>query len=152
MHNCNSQSFLTDVYFLFLQNYFQIVKVSVRNFLSSNKLKMFDEFLSKSFPLVQNLDFFKINLLLALTHPTKPGEFDVVTQKFLSGLHFKYKTILRRKIKWKNESFPVDSAEVFHRHQALAQLHDQYLKSSETQWNLYPVYQRVGQAQLGTVI
>jgi hypothetical protein len=113
--------------------------VSVRNFLSADKLGMFDELLSKCFPLIQHSDFFKLNLLITLTNPILSGEFDVVTQKFLSGLHFKYRTILRRKIKWKNESFPIDSTEVFARHEALTQLYEQYLKRCETHWNsLYP--------------
>ncbi len=135
---------LNSIYFgFFMHNFilqfafFQIVKVSVRNYLSANKLKMFDEFLSKSFLLIQNSDFFKLNLLLTLTQPSKAGEFDDVTQKFLSALHFKYRTILRRKMKWKNESFPVDSVEVFSRHEALTHLQDQYLKSFGTYWNFY---------------
>jgi len=81
---------------------------------------------------VQNSDFFKLNLLLSMTQPTKIEECDdVTTQKFLSGLHFKYKAILRRKMKVKNETFPVDPVTVFSSHQALTQLQDRFLMSSE---------------------
>ena len=94
---------------------------------------MFEELLLNTFLLIQNSYFFKLNLLLTLTQPTKNGESDAVTQKFLSGLHFKYKTILRRKMKTKNEALPlVDPVAVFSSHLALAHLQDRFLACSET--------------------
>jgi hypothetical protein len=88
--------------------------------------------MSNSFLLIQNSDFFKLNLLLALTQPTQSEESDAVTQSFLSGLHFKYKSILRRKLKSNTDFLLVDPVAVFSSHLALTQVQERFLKSSVT--------------------
>ena len=61
-----------------LTNYFKVVK-QLRSF-------------------VLDPEYFKLKLLLALTLPQESGE---VTTNHLSGLHFTYLRLLRRRLEWK---------------------------------------------------
>ena len=77
--------------------------------------RLFGNFLSETLFLVRNKDLFRINLLVAMTAPC--GDDD--SFKALSNLHYKYKMILKRRIRWKSDwtestaqsedpNFPID--------------------------------------------
>jgi hypothetical protein len=64
--------------------------------LSPEQWSVFSNLLSLTQTLVSDPDFYKLNLLYTLTQPQNGEE-----NRMLFKLHFKYKTILTRRLKWK---------------------------------------------------
>jgi len=77
----------------------------------------FSELISAASLLAENSNFFKINMLYLLTKPQK-DDIEIIGDKrglqFLSSLHFKYKMIIQRRLKWKQDwiNFPTEDQDL----------------------------------------
>ena len=101
----------------------KIAKVSLKNMLifTSAEWEAFAHLISSTRVLVDNPNLFKLCFLYLLTQP-QPGDEGVCVDKrsynFLAGLHSKYKMILKRRLKWKQDwiNFPVGDPDLFLNH------------------------------------
>ena len=78
----------------------KVAKVSIKNLLlfTPEQWTLFSTLVSVTQILVSNPDFFKLNFLYTLTQPQNEENEKL---EGLSNLHFKYKMILKRRLKWK---------------------------------------------------
>jgi hypothetical protein len=78
----------------------KFAKVSIKNLLlfTPEQWTLFSTLASVTQILVSNPDFFKLNFLYTLTQPQNEENEKL---EGLSNLHFKYKMILKRRLKWK---------------------------------------------------
>jgi hypothetical protein len=76
--------------------------VSIKNLLlfTPEQWTLFSTLASVTQILVSNPDFFKLNFLYTLTQPQNEENEKL---EGLSNLHFKYKMILKRRLKWKTD-------------------------------------------------
>jgi hypothetical protein len=89
----------------------KISQVSVKNLFIFTQAQSdtFSQLISSIRILVDNPNFFKLNFLYLLTQPQEGDEDAVDDNKghnFLSSLHFKYKMILKRRLKCKQDWIP----------------------------------------------
>ncbi len=98
----------------------KIAQVTVKNLFlfTPDQWEMFSQLISSTRLLVDNPHFFKLNFLYLLTKPPAEEEIgigDKIGHNFLSSLHFKYKMILKRRLKWKQDwiIFPPGNPELF---------------------------------------
>jgi hypothetical protein len=86
----------------------KISKMTINDMLCLTPIQwdIFSQLISSAHFLVKNSNFFKINMLYLLTQPQE-DDCELIGDKrgleFLSGLHFKYKMIIQRRLKWKQD-------------------------------------------------
>ena len=111
---------------LFLEHYLpvfdspaKISKMTIKDMMCLTPVQwdIFSELISSARLLVENPNFFKLSMLYLLTQPQEDETEQIGDKRgldFLSSLHFKYKMIIQRRLKWKQDwiNFPVEDLDL----------------------------------------